>query len=109
MAVAVAMEVAAAVGVAVAVAVEVIVVCSSVVGGWVLSAIVVRLLMRSVGAGGSDAFLVTPVRSSTNAESNVERVMATTIAPTSTTGASAAAREYSANAESPAWVRLRKR
>ena len=109
---AVAVEVEAAVGVevgaGVTVAVEVIV-CSVAVAGWVLSREVVWLLMRSSRAGGSDASLGMPARSSTNAESNVERVMATTIAPKSTTGASAVVSGNSAHGESPAWVRLRKR
>ena len=49
------------------------------------------------------------VGSSSNAENNIERVMATTIAPTSITGASAAVKGYSAHGESPAWVRVRTR
>jgi hypothetical protein len=95
-----------AVAVAVEVAVAVVVVGSSVVAGWVLSTVVTvvaGLLVRSASMGA-------PVRSSQrNAESNVERVMATIIAPKSTTGASAALRGNSAHGESPAWVRLRTR
>jgi hypothetical protein len=91
-------------------AVAVVVVCSSVVAPWVLSTIVVGLLVRSVRVGDSDASAGVPVRSSkSNAESNVERVMAVTIAPRSTTGASAAVKGNSAHGESPAWVRLRTR
>jgi hypothetical protein len=103
--------VAVAVDVAVEVAVVVVVVvCSSVVAGWVLSTVVVGPLVRSLSARGSDAPAGGgPVRSSTKAESNVERVMAATIAPTSTTGASAAVRANSVRGESPAWVRLRTR
>ena len=108
MAVGVAVAVDVAVGVGMAVAV--VVVCSSVVAPWVLSSIVVGLLVRSVRAGDSDASAGVPVRSSkSNAESNVERVMAATIAPRSTTGASAAVKGSSAHGESPAWVRLRTR
>jgi hypothetical protein len=105
--VAVAVDVAVGVGMAVAV----VVVCSSVVAPWVLSTIVVELLLvRSVRAGDSDASAGVPVRSSkSNAESNVERVMAATIAPRSTTGASAAVKGSSAHGESPAWVPLRTR
>ena len=81
------MAVEVAVAVAVEVDVGVVVVCSSVVvGGWVLSTVVVGLLVRSVvSARGLDAPAGGPVRPSTKAESNVERVMAATIAPTSTT------------------------
>ena len=109
-AVAVAVEV--AVAVAVEVDVGVVVVCSSVVvGGWVLSTVVVGLLVRSVvSARGLDAPAGGPVRPSTKAESNVERVMAATIAPTSTTGARAAVRGNSTHGESPArGIRLRTR
>jgi hypothetical protein len=52
---------------------------------------------------------VRSVGSSSNVESKVERVMATTIIPTSMTGASAAVRGNRAHGESPAWVRLRTR
>ena len=104
------MAVAVDVAVGVGMAVAVVVVCSSVVTPWVLSTIVVGLLVRSIRAGDSDASAGVPVRSSTsNAESNVERVMAATIVPRSTTGASAAVKGSSAHGESPAWVRLRTR
>ena len=86
-----------AVAVAVAVAVGC---CSPVVVGWVPSTIVVGLLVYSLRAGDSSAGV--PVGSPTTAESNVERVMATTIAPKSITGASAAVRGNSAHGESPA-------
>jgi hypothetical protein len=52
---------------------------------------------------------VRSVGSSSNVESKVERVMATTIIPTSMTGASVAVRGNRAHGESPAWVRLRTR
>jgi len=52
---------------------------------------------------------VRSVGSFSNVESNVERVMATTIAPTSITGASATVRGNRAQGESPAWVPLRTR
>ena len=107
------MAVAVAVPVALEVAVAVDVGCSSsVVAGWGISTVVVEsLVVRSLGAGGSDGGFVAapPGGSSTKAESNVERVRATTIAPTSTTGARAAVRGTSAHAEWPAWVRLRTR
>ena len=107
MAVAVAVPVALEVGVAVDVG------CSSAVGaGWAISTVVVGpLVVRSLGAGGSDGGFVAapPVRFSTKAESNVERVRAATIAPTSTTGASTTVRGNSAHGEWPAWVRLRTR
>ena len=112
-AVAVGVGVAVAVPVALEVAVAVDVGCSSsVVAGWVISTVVVGpLAVRSLGAGGSDGGFVTapPVRSSTKAESNVERVRAATMAPTSTTGDSTTVRGNSAHAEWPAWVRLRTR
>ncbi len=99
---------------AVAVGVAVAVGCCSpvVVAGCVPSTVVVGLLLvcsvvRAGGGSGSPAGV--PVRSSTIAESNVERVMATTIAPKSITGASAAVRGNSAHGESPAWVRSRTR
>jgi hypothetical protein len=63
----------------------------------------------SVRAGGSDGSVGSLVRSSRNAESNVERVMAATIAPKSTTGASAAVKGNSVHGELPAWVRTRTR
>jgi hypothetical protein len=81
---AVAVGVAVAVPVALEVAVAVDVGCSSVVAGWVISTVVVGpLAVRSLGARGSDGGFVAapPVRSSTKAESNVERVRAATIAP----------------------------
>ena len=109
---AVAVGVAVAVPVALEVAVAVDVGCSSVVAGWVISTVVVgSLVVRSLDAGGSDAGFVAapPVRSSTKAESNVERVRAATIAPTSTAGASTTVRGNSAHGEWPAWVRLRTR
>ena len=111
---AVAVAVAVVVAVAAAVALEVavaVVVRSSVVAGWVLWTVVMGLLpVRSPGARDSDGWFVgAPVRPSTKAVSNVERVMAATIAPTSTTGAKAAAKENSAHGESPAWVGLRNR
>ena len=116
MAVGVAVGAAVAVAVAVPVALEVAVAVdvgcsSSVVAGWVISTVVVGpLVVRSLGAGGSDAgFVAAPVRSSTKAESNVERVRAATIAPTSTTGDSTTVRGNSAHGEWPAWVRLRTR
>ena len=62
-----------------------------------------------VVASGAAFEPVRSVGSSSNAESNTERVMAATIAPTSIIGASAAVRGYSAHGESPAWVRLRRR
>jgi hypothetical protein len=65
--------------------------------------------VRSVCAGGSDGSVGGPVCSSRNAESNVERVMAVTIAPKNTTGASAAVKGNSAHGESPTWVRPRTR
>jgi hypothetical protein len=112
-AVAVAVGVTGAVAVPVALEVAVAVVgCSSVVAGWGISTVVVgALAVRSLGARGSDGGFVAapPVRSSTKAESNVERVRAATIAPTSTTGARTAVRGNSAHAEWPAWVRLRTR
>jgi hypothetical protein len=111
-AVAVGVAVAVAVPVALEVAVAVDVGCSSVVAGWVISTVVVGpLAVRSLGARGSDGGFVAapPVRSSTKAESNVERVRAATIAPTSTAGASTTVRGNSAHAEWPAWVRLRTR
>jgi hypothetical protein len=103
--------VAVAVPVALEIAVAVDAGCSSsVVAGWVISTVVVGSCgVRSLGAGGSDGGFVDapPVRSSTKAESNVERVRAATIAPTSTTGASTTVRGNSAHGEWPAWVRLR--
>jgi len=103
-AVAVAVAVAVAEAVALEVAVAVDLVCSSVVAGWILlSAVVVGpLAVRSASVGGC-------IRSCAKAESNVERVRATTIAPATTTGASMAVRRNSAHGEWPAWVRLRTR
>jgi hypothetical protein len=101
--VAVGVAVAVAVPVALEVAVAVDVGCSSVVAGWVLSTVVVRsLVVCSLGARGSDGeFVAAPVRSSTKAESNVERVRAATIAPTSTTGASTTVKGNNAHGEWP--------
>ena len=81
-----------------------VVVFSWVVAGRVLSTMVVALLVvRWLSARGSDVGSVDgPVRPSRNAESNVERVVAATIVPTSTTGASAAVRGNSAHGEWPA-------
>ncbi|MDP9411934.1 MAG: hypothetical protein M3Q49_15275 [Actinomycetota bacterium] len=90
----------------------------AVVAGTVRSEVVVRSVpsgvasvpVRSVRAGGSDDGPAgAPLRSSRSAESTVERAMAATAAPASTTGARTAVREKSAHGDSPAWVRPRRR
>jgi len=63
----------------------------------------------SVCGGGSDGPTRVPIRPSERAERNVERMMAATNAPTSTTGARTAVRGKCAHGESPAWVRPRRR
>ena len=66
---------------------------------------------RVGGSGGGDSgrLVGCPIRSSGGAESNVERAMATTAAPTSTNGAKTAVRGNSVHGESPAWVRPSRR
>jgi hypothetical protein len=60
-------------------------------------------------ASGVASEPVCPVRSSRDAKRNVERVMAATIAPKSTTGASAAVKGNNVHGELPTGVRPRTR
>jgi hypothetical protein len=81
----------------------------AVVSGADVAGTVASKVSAGAVASGITFELVCSIGSSSNAESNTERVMATTIAPTSITGASAAVKGYSAHRESPAWVRARTR
>ena len=89
----------------------------TVVAGTVRSKVVVRSVpsggtsvpVRSVRDGGSGGPVGAAIQSSRSTGSNVERVMAATAAPTSTTGARTAVRGNSTQGESPAWVRPRTR